>query len=88
MRWILVVAILLWPTATGAQTVSMGEQVFARCSMCHEIGVGARSRQGPLLTGVLGRRAASVPECPYSQAMRQDRDNGLIWTPETVAGFS
>jgi cytochrome c len=87
MRWILVVAMLLWPAAAGAQTVGMGEQVFARCAMCHEIGAGAKSRQGPLLTGVLGRRAASVPDFPYSQAMRQDRDNGLIWTPETMAGF-
>lgn len=87
MRWSLVVAMLILPTATGAQTVSMGEQVFARCAMCHEIGAEARSRQGPLLTGVLGRRAASVPDFAYSEAMRQDRDNGLIWTPETMAGF-
>lgn len=87
MWWILVVAMLLWPALAAAQSVRMGEQVFARCAMCHEIGAGAKSRQGPLLTGLFGRRAASVPDFPYSAAMRQDRDNGLIWTPETVAGF-
>lgn len=87
MRWILVVAMLLWPAAALGQNVEMGAQVFRQCAMCHEIGDGAKSRQGPLLTGLFGRRAASVPEFPYSAAMRQLGADGLIWTPETVADF-
>jgi cytochrome c len=87
MRLILVVAMLLWPAAALAQNMEMGAQVFHQCAMCHEMGDGAKSRQGPLLTGLFGRRAASVPAFPYSVAMQQLGAHGLIWTPETVAAF-
>lgn len=82
-----VAVLLLGIAQAAAQDVQVGEQVFARCTICHEIGEGAQNRQGPLLTGLFGRRAASVPDFPYSEALRQSRADGLIWTPETVAAF-
>ena len=42
--------------------------VFAPCAHCHEIGQGARTMTGPPLTGIIGRKAASTPHYPYSQA--------------------
>ena len=83
----LFVVVLLWAAPASAQNVEMGAQVFHQCAMCHEIGPGAKSRQGPLLTGLFGRRAASIAGFPYSPAMRAAREDGLIWTPETVAAF-
>jgi cytochrome c2 len=55
--------------------------------MCHEIGPEARNRQGPHLNELFGRRAASLPDFPYSPALREAGENGLIWTQETVAEF-
>lgn len=58
--------------------------VFAPCAHCHEIGPGARATTGPPLTGVIGRRAASLPDYPYSEALRA---SGLVWDPKTLARF-
>ena len=45
-----------------------------RCGMCHVIGgVG----MGPDLTGVVGRKAASVPGFNYTPALSS---SGLTWT--------
>ena len=58
--------------------------VFAPCAHCHEIGPGAQAMTGPPLTGVIGRRAASLPDYPYSQALRA---SGLVWDAKTLARF-
>ena len=87
MRSILLAVLLLAAAPAAAQNVEMGAEVFGRCALCHEIGEGAASRQGPPLSGIFGRRAASVPDFPYSEAMRQQGADGLIWTPATVAAF-
>ena len=58
--------------------------VFAPCAHCHEIGPGARAMTGPPLTGVIGRRAASLPDYPYSEALRA---SGLVWDAKTLARF-
>lgn len=58
--------------------------VFSPCAHCHEIGPGARAVTGPPLTGVIGRRAGSVPDYPYSAALR---GSGLVWDTATLARF-
>jgi cytochrome c2 len=74
MRWICVLATLLWIAPAVGQSIRMGEEIFERCAMCHEVGAQAENRQGPHLNGLLGRRAASLPDFPYSAALR---DAGL-----------
>ena len=39
---------------------------------------------GPPLTGVIGRRAGSLPDYPYSEALRA---SGLVWDAKTLARF-
>ena len=39
---------------------------------------------GPPLTGIIGRKAASSPHYPYSQALR---DSGITWDEATLARF-
>lgn len=46
----------------------------ARCGGCHSLDA---NRVGPLHRGVVGRRAASVPNYNYSQALRA---SSLTWT--------
>ena len=42
---------------------------------------------GPNLHRVLGQPAAVAPGFAYSRAFIQARQNGLVWTPETVDSF-
>ena len=63
--------------------ISNGERQFARkCSVCHTLEADGRRRAGPTLFGVFGRRAGSLPDYPYSQALL---DSDIIWSAETVA---
>jgi protein SCO1/2 len=58
--------------------------VFTPCAHCHEIGQDARPMTGPPLTGIIGRKAASTPHYPYSQALR---DSAITWDEATLARF-
>lgn len=59
--------------------VSAGNDLFARrCSGCHSPDM---NKEGPRLRGVFGRKAASVPEFPYSDALR---NSGIVWKEELL----
>jgi cytochrome c len=60
-------------TATAqAGDVVRGRAVFNRtCQNCHATAIGV-NKVGPSLWGVLGRRAASVPDFNYSAALKQE----------------
>ncbi|HPD93508.1 MAG: c-type cytochrome [Rhodobacter sp.] len=67
--------------------VAAGEGLWRQCRSCHQVGDGARNGTGPLLTGVVGRHAASVEGFRYSAPMQEAGANGLIWTPEELDSF-
>jgi len=74
----------------GAQEVgdaAAGEAVFKKCVACHAVGENARNRVGPQLNGVVGRQAGTVEGFRYSPAMVKAGEEGLIWTPESLAGY-
>lgn len=59
-----------------------GKQVFNdHCASCHTLKAGAHATFGPNLRGVVGRRAASVPGFPYSDALKK---SGLTWDEDTL----
>ncbi|MFN0262539.1 c-type cytochrome [Tepidamorphus sp. 3E244] len=64
-----------------------GQEVFAKCSLCHEIGDGAANRVGPQLNGVVGSAAASRSGFEYSRALNEARRNGLTWTRENLHAY-
>lgn len=63
-----------------------GEKLFRRCSVCHTADAD-ESRRGPSLKGVVGRKAASYPGYPYSDAMRKAAADGLVWNEEELKSF-
>ncbi|MEE9434270.1 MAG: cytochrome c family protein [Sphingorhabdus sp.] len=48
-----------------------GEQLFSRCSACHQVKKDAPTGIGPNLHGVVGRAIASLDEYSYSPALRK-----------------
>ena len=70
--------------AAQAQDAAAGQRVFNQCRACHTIDAGGRNAVGPNLHGVVGRRAASVPNFRYSENMRELGEHGLTWTEESL----
>jgi cytochrome c len=62
----------------AAQTPARGRILFLRCSSCHDISSGPSPKIGPNLSGVVGRRAGSLPGYNYSPAMKAQT---FVWDP-------
>jgi cytochrome c len=75
-------AILLSSTIhTKAQDAAAGEKVFFVCRACHQIGPTAKIAVGPVLNGIVGRKAGTYPGFDYSPA---NKESGIVWTPEEL----
>jgi len=64
----------------AAQAPVPAPPIFAQCLTCHTIDQG-KNGFGPSLAGVGGRPAASLPDFPYSAALK---GSGLTWNAETL----
>lgn len=64
-----------------AQDAAAGEKDFAVCRACHQIGPTAKNTVGPVLNGIIGRKAGTYAGYSYSPA---NRDSGIVWTPEEL----
>ncbi len=75
--------------ATGPDPalIAQGEAVFRQCRSCHMVGEGARHGTGPLLNGILGRKAGTLSGFRYSPQLVAAGEGGLIWTEETLDAF-
>jgi cytochrome c len=68
---------------TDPEALAEGAAIFERrCSQCH--GLDHVIYKAPWLNGLIGRPAASVPDFPYSEAMRAW---GGTWTVETLKAW-
>jgi cytochrome c len=75
----LTVAGLVVPASTAAsraQDSAAGEKVFAVCKTCHQVGETAKNAIGPVLNGIIGRKAGTYPGYAYSDA---NKNSGLTW---------
>lgn len=61
-----------------------GEKVFNKCKACHDVGEGAKNKVGPVLNGVIGRTAGTLPGYTFSDAMIQAGQSGVVWTDEEL----
>ena len=64
-----------------AQDAAAGSKDFLVCRACHQIGPNAKIAIGPVLNGVVGRKAGTFPGFEYSDA---NKNSGITWTPEEL----
>jgi cytochrome c len=75
-------AILLGLATTArAQDAAAGEKTFVVCRACHQIGPTAKNAVGPVLNGIVGRKAGTYAGYQYSDA---NKNSGITWTPEEL----
>ncbi|MDF2813308.1 MAG: cytochrome [Microvirga sp.] len=67
-----------------AQDAAAGEKTFLQCKACHQIGEGAKNTVGPLLNGVIGRKAGTIEGYSYSPA---NKNSGIIWDEATFREY-
>ncbi|MBV6418719.1 MAG: Cytochrome c2 [Steroidobacteraceae bacterium] len=65
---------------TEAQ-LKRGKLLFTQCQACHQVKPGAPSLLGPNLSGVIGRKAATVPGFRFSPALAK---SNLTWDAATL----
>ena len=63
--------------AAQAGNAANGAVIFQRCALCHSADKNGGNGVGPNLYGVAGRKAASLPDFPYSPALKK---SGITWT--------
>lgn len=68
----------------SAQDAAAGEKIFNVCRACHEIGEGAKNLVGPVLNGVVGRKAGVYPGYSYSDA---NKNSGITWDEATLQEY-
>jgi cytochrome c len=83
LRTALLTCMLMTASAAPAlaQDAAAGERDFMICRACHQIGPNAKNAVGPVLNGVVGRKAGSYPGYAYSPA---NKESDLTWTPEEL----
>ncbi len=70
--------------ARAAGDVDKGKDVFAtECAECHSAREG-KNKKGPSMFAVVGRKAASVPDATYSDALK---GSGILWTPDKIDAY-
>ena len=73
--------ILCLGSTAHAQNAAAGEKDFLVCRACHQVGPGAKIAVGPVLNGIVGRKAGTYPGYSYSEAIK---NSGIEWTPEEL----
>jgi cytochrome c len=67
----------------SAADVEAGKADFKKCALCHTTDAG-KNKIGPSLFGVVGRKAGSVDNFNYSEAMKKFEHT---WNPETLDSY-
>jgi cytochrome c len=78
------VVVALYGPALAEGDAAKGKAAFAKCAICHQVGPGAKTLVGPELNGIVGRKAASVADYPFSAGMKKLGDSGWVWTEENI----
>jgi cytochrome c2 len=74
--------------AAAAQgSAEQGADVFKKCKACHDVGDGARNKVGPILSGVVGRKAASVEGYAYSSDLKALGAQGFVWDENNLSKY-
>ncbi len=79
--------ICLGTTAIAEGDIDAGKKVFRKCKACHAIGPDAKTKTGPVLTGIVGAKAGNDPDFQYSKALTDAASDGLVWDEASLSGF-
>ena len=71
-------------TPALAQDAAAGKSVFNQCRACHQVGPEAKNGVGPVLNGIVGRKAGEVAGYNYSDA---NKNSGLTWDEATLKEY-
>jgi cytochrome c len=85
--WLLTMTAIAFAASTQtslAQDLAAGETSFKKCLPCHAVGPDAGTKVGPMLNGLDGRKAGSVPDYTYSEA---NKNSGLTWNEATFKEY-
>lgn len=80
MRFVLAFAAMigaLGPALAGGDAMR-GEKIYEGCQDCHSLD---KDEVGPRHRGVYGRAAGSLPDYPYSPALK---NAGFVWNDQTL----
>ena len=61
--------------------IRLGEQVYVQCTGCH---APDYHRTGPMHCGLIGRRAGSITDFQFSDAMK---NSNIVWTEASLDQF-
>lgn len=81
---VLAASLTLASQAYADGDAAQGKSYFARCAICHSNEKGAPNRIGPNLFGIVGRKAASLPNFFYSPAMKR---SNITWTEDKLEAY-
>lgn len=59
-----------------------GAEVFRACVACHTLSPDQGNKAGPTLSGIFGRKIATLPGYNFSEPLKK---LDIVWTPETVS---
>jgi cytochrome c len=62
-------------------TLKLGQRVFLLCRSCHTAEEDEGNKVGPNLWHVFGRKAGTVPDFKYSDAVK---NSGIVWNEKTI----
>ncbi len=68
-----------------AGDAAKGEAIFKKCMACHMVGEGAKNKVGPILTGIVGSKVASVADYKYGKSIIALGETGAVWTEEELS---
>lgn len=86
LRWlgVALLALSFNQPARAAGDVPKGKDVFeTECAECHSVREG-KNKKGPSMFGVVGRKAATVSDATYSDALKA---SGIQWTPDKIEAY-
>lgn len=65
----------------------LGQQVYAQCIACHQVGKGAQTGIGPVLNGIFGRQVGAVQGYNYSDSLLRLKHNGMRWNFDNLDAY-
>jgi cytochrome c len=70
--------------ASAEGDAAAGKTLFNQCRACHQIGPDAQNSVGPVMNGIVGRKAGTYAGYNYSDA---NKNSGLTWDEATLKEY-